>query len=78
MYAMKSTVKFQPTSNFSNYDEPHLQYCTQVWSPQHKKDAESEQVQRRATKIIRGVVHISYKERLGELPCSAQRDPTEH
>ena len=75
MYAMKSTVKFQPTSNFSDYDEPHLQYCTQVWSPQHKKDAESEQVQRRATKIIRGVVHISYKERLGELALFSPERP---
>ena len=47
---------------------PHTEYCIQVGGPEHREDVELlEQVQRRATKMIRGLEHLSYEERLREL-----------
>ena len=46
----------------------HLQCCVQAWGPQHRNDVELlKRVQRRATKMIRGLEHLSYEERLREL-----------
>jgi len=46
----------------------HPDSCVQLWSPQHRKDMELlEQVQMGATKMIRGLEHLSYKVRLREL-----------
>ncbi|KAK4826777.1 hypothetical protein QYF61_011426 [Mycteria americana] len=47
---------------------PHLEHCLQLWSPQHRKDMDLlERVQRRATKMIRGMDHLSCEEKLREL-----------
>ena len=47
---------------------PHLEYATQIWSPLHKKDKITiENVQRRATHLVKSVKHLSYPERLKKL-----------
>ena len=48
--------------------EAHLKYCVRVWGPQYRKDGELlEMVQRRAAKMIRGLEHLPYEDRLRKL-----------
>ncbi|KAK4827069.1 hypothetical protein QYF61_013710 [Mycteria americana] len=50
---------------YSALARPHLEHCVQLWSPQHREDMDLlEWVQRRATKMIKGMECFSYEERM--------------
>lgn len=50
---------------YSSLRRPYLECCVQLQGPQHRKDIELlGTVQRRATKVIRGMDPFSYEERL--------------
>ena len=57
---------------------PHLEYCVQMWSPQYRRDVDLlERIQRRATKMIQGMEHLSYEDRLRGLGlCSMEKRGT--
>ena len=53
---------------------PVLEYCIPVWSPYLQKESDAlEKIQRRATKMIKDIKHLSYEERLSVLGLTTLR-----
>lgn len=53
---------------YKTYIGPRMEYCVQAWSPHLKKDIEClEKVQRAATKMVQGLRHLPYEDRLVHL-----------
>ena len=53
---------------YKAYIRPHLEYCLQAWSPHLIKDKDClEQIQRRATRLVKGFKKLTYEDRLKKL-----------
>ena len=47
---------------------PHLEYCNTIWGLQYKTDTSKlEGIQRRATRLLKSLKHLTYEERLSHL-----------
>ena len=59
---------------FTTYVRPHLEYCIQAVGPYTVQDTTAlEQVQRRATKLVKAIRNLTYEERLRRLKLPSMK-----
>ena len=60
---------------YTTYVRPHLDYCLSAVGPYMVQDFQAlEKVQRRATRLVSSIRHLSYPERLVKLKLQKMRD----
>jgi len=60
---------------YKTYIRPRMEYCVQAWSPYLKKDIKClDKVQRSATKMVHGLRHLSYEQRLRHLELTTLKE----
>jgi len=61
---------------YKAYIRPHLEYCVQAWSPHLIKDKDClEQIQRWATRLVKGLKKLTYEDRLKQLGIYSLEKP---
>jgi len=65
---MASRARKVNLSLYSALVRLHVEYCVQMWSSQYRRDMDLfKHILRRATKMVQGMEHLFYKDRLREL-----------
>ena len=60
---------------YKTYVRCHMEYCVQAWNPYYRKDIDIlEKIQRRATRMVPELRHLSYSDRLHRLKLTSLED----
>ena len=70
-----STFEISSFALYKTYVRCHMEYCVQAWNPYYRKDIDIlEKIQRRATRMVPELRHLSYSDRLQRLKLTSLED----